>query len=212
MLKKLFVLFALMYAAMAFAATDVNKATAAELDAIKGIGPGISGKILDERKKGPFKDWDDLITRVNGVGETNAAKFSAEGMTVGGSSFKGVAAKPAAKKEDKPMAKDAKDAKPAAPAAAAPAKDAMAKDAKPAAAAPAAAAKPEMKADPKAEAAAKKEADKKAKDEAKAKAAEDKKAKADADKKAKADAKSAKDAKPAAKADGAKPAASAAKK
>jgi competence protein ComEA len=217
MLKKLFVLFAMLYAAMAFAATDVNKATAAELDAIKGIGPGISGKILDERKKGAFKDWDDLITRVNGVGEANAAKFSAEGMTVGGSSFKGVAAKPAAKKDDKPMAKDAKDAKPAAPAAAAPAKDAMAKDAKPAAAAPAAAAaKPDMKADPKAEAKAKKEADMKAKDEAKAKAAEEKKAKADADKKAKADAKSAKDAKPAAakdaKADSAKPAASAAKK
>jgi competence protein ComEA len=201
MLKKLFVLFAMLYAAVAFAAVDVNKATAAELDAIKGIGPGISGKILDERKKGAFKDWDDMIKRVNGVGETNAAKFSAEGLTVGGAGYKGAAAAPA-KKDDKPAAKDAKDSKPAAATAAAPAKDAKAADAKPAA---------DAKADPKAEAKAKKEADKKAKDEAKAKA--------DADKKAKADAKAAKDAKPAAKDDkkdakpaAAKDAASAAKK
>jgi competence protein ComEA len=177
MLKKLFVLFALCYAALSFAAVDVNKATAAELDGIKGIGPGISTKILDERKKGPFKDWTDLVTRVNGVGETNAAKFSAEGMTVNGQGFKGVAAAPA-KKDDKPMAKDAA-AKPAAAAAAAPAKDAKAADAKPAAA----------KADPKAEAKMKAEEEKKAKTAAKAKAADEKKAKAEADKKAKADAK-----------------------
>ncbi len=187
MLKKLFVMFAMFYAALSFAAVDVNKATAAELDGIKGIGPGISTKILDERKKGAFKDWNDLVTRVNGIGETNAAKFSAEGMTVNGSGFKGVAAAPA-KKDDKPMAKDTA-AKPAAPAAAAPAKDAKAADAKPAAAAAPAAAKPEAKADPKAEAKAKADADKKAKADAKAKAAEEKKAKADADKKAKADAK-----------------------
>jgi competence protein ComEA len=177
MLKKLFVLFALFYAALSFAAVDVNKATAAELDAIKGIGPGISGKILDERKKGNFKDWNDMITRVNGIGETNAAKFSAEGLTVGGAGYKGVAAAPA-KKDDKPMAKDAA-AKPAAAAAAAPAKDAKAADAKPAAA----------KADPKADAKMKADEEKKAKADAKAKAADEKKAKAEADKKAKADAK-----------------------
>jgi len=96
----------MMYAVVSFAAVDVNKATAAELDSIKGIGPAISAKILNEKKKGGnFKDWNDLVTRVNGVGEANAAKFSAEGLTVGGASFKGVAAAPA---------KDAKDAKPAA--------------------------------------------------------------------------------------------------
>jgi competence protein ComEA len=189
MLKKLIVLFAMLYAAMAFAAVDANKATAAELDGIKGIGPAISAKIIDERKKGAFKDWDDMVKRVNGIGEGNAAKFSAEGLTVGGATYKGAAAAPA-KKDDKPAARDAKDSKPAAAAAAAPAKDAKAADAKPAA---------DAKADPKAEAKAKKEADKKAKDEAKAKAAEEKKAKADADKKAKADAKASKDAKPAAK-------------
>ncbi len=109
MLKKLFVLFAMFYAAMSFAAVEVNKATAAELDGIKGIGPGISAKIIDERKKGEFKDWNDLKARVKGIGEANAAKFSAEGMTVAGAAYKGAAA---AKKEDKPAAKA--EAKPAA--------------------------------------------------------------------------------------------------
>lgn len=98
MLKKILVLVAMLYAAACFAAVDVNKASAAELDSIKGIGPGISTKILDERKKGNFKDWNDFIERVKGVGEGNAAKFSAEGLTVGGATYKGAAAAaPAAK-------------------------------------------------------------------------------------------------------------------
>lgn len=109
MFKKLLAFVAAMYMAVSFAAVDVNKATAAELDGIKGIGPAISGKILDERKKGDFKDWNDFIGRVRGMGEVNAAKFSAEGLTVGGAGFKGAAPAPAAKK-------DAKAAAPAAPA------------------------------------------------------------------------------------------------
>jgi competence protein ComEA len=113
MFKRLLAAVLAMMAAAAFAAVDVNKATAADLDGIKGIGPGISAKILDERKKGNFKDWNDLVERVKGIGEGNAAKFSAEGMTVNGAAFKGAAAAPTAKKEDKPMAA----ATPAAPAA-----------------------------------------------------------------------------------------------
>jgi len=123
MIKFLVAAFAALFAAAAFAAVDVNKATQAELESVKGVGPAIAGKILDERKKGAFKDWADLVNRVDGVGETNAAKFSAEGMTVGGTAFKGAA--PAAKKDDKPAAKAAAPAaaptasKPAAPVAAA---------------------------------------------------------------------------------------------
>ena len=105
MFKKLLAFVAAMYMAVSFAAVDVNKATAAELDGIKGIGPSISGKIVDERKKGNFKDWKDFIERVKGLGERNAAKFSAEGLTVGGVGFKGAAAPAvAAKKEAKPAA------------------------------------------------------------------------------------------------------------
>jgi competence protein ComEA len=190
MLKKFIAFAVMLYAAASFAAVDVNKATAADLDSVKGIGPAISGKIVEERKKGNFKDWNDFITRVQGVGEGNAAKLSEGGLTINGSGFKGAAAVAApAKKEDKPMAKSEEkkgDAKPMATAAAPAAKPDMKADAK-----------PEAKADPKAEAKAKKEADKKAKADEKMKKAEEAKAK--------------KDAKPAA-ADAAKPAASAAKK
>ena len=97
MLKKILAVAALLYAAASFAAVDVNKANAAELDSIKGIGPGISTKILDERKKGNFKDWNDFIARTQGVGEGNAAKFSAEGLTVNGAGYKGAPAAPAKK-------------------------------------------------------------------------------------------------------------------
>ena len=197
MLKKILAIVAMLYAAATFAAVDVNKATAAELDGIKGIGPAISTKIIDERKKGNYKDWNDFITRVQGVGEGNAAKFSSEGLTVNGATFSGAAAAPA-KKDEKPAAKDAKPAAKA---------DEKKADAKPAAAAASAPAKG-MKADPKAEAKAK------ADDEKKAKAEADKKAKADATAKKADDAKakdSKKDEKPAAKpADAAKPVASAA--
>jgi competence protein ComEA len=109
MLKKILAIITLLYASVAFAAVDVNKATAAELDSVKGIGPAISTKIIDERKKGNFKDWNDFIERVKGVGEGNAAKFSSEGLTVNGAGFKGAApAAPAAKEEKKDAKADAK--------------------------------------------------------------------------------------------------------
>jgi competence protein ComEA len=129
MFKKLLALGLAFFAGIAFAAVDVNKASAADLDGVKGIGPALSGRIVDERKKGNFKDWNDFVERVKGIGEGNAAKLSAEGLTVNGSGFKGAAAAPA-KKDDKPAVKAEEkkgDAKPAATAAA--------KDAKPAAAA-----------------------------------------------------------------------------
>ncbi len=91
MLKKILAITAMLSAAACFAAVDINKATAAELDGIKGVGPSLSSKILDERKKADFKDWSDFVERVKGVGEGNAAKFSAEGMTVNGMAFKGSA-------------------------------------------------------------------------------------------------------------------------
>jgi competence protein ComEA len=110
MLKNILAAAAMLFASLSFAAVDVNKATAAELDGIKGIGPGISTKILDERKKGNFKDWNDFVERVKGVGDGNAAKFSAEGMTVNGASYKGAAAAaaPAAKEEKKDPKAEAK--------------------------------------------------------------------------------------------------------
>ena len=109
MLKKILAAILALSAALAFAAVDANKATQAELESVKGIGPAIATKIIDERKKGSFKDWKDMVDRVKGVGQGNAAKFSTEGLTVNGAAFAGApakpaAAKPAAKKEAAPAA------------------------------------------------------------------------------------------------------------
>ena len=73
--------------ALSCAAIDVNQATEAELDGIKGLGPATTEKILRERQKTPFQDWADLIRRVNGVGKGSAARLSAAGLTVGGHAF-----------------------------------------------------------------------------------------------------------------------------
>ena len=98
MLKKILAVLAMLYAMSAFAAVDVNKASAADLDSVKGIGPAISAKIVEERKKGEFKDWNDLVSRVQGIGETSAAKLSEAGLTVNGAAYPGAPAKAEAKK------------------------------------------------------------------------------------------------------------------
>ena len=84
MIRKMMMALLALFAASAFAAVDVNSASEADLDSIKGIGPGTSTRILSERKVGKFKDWADLIQRVSGIGEKRAAKLSAEGLTVNG--------------------------------------------------------------------------------------------------------------------------------
>jgi competence protein ComEA len=124
MFKKVLAFFAAMSLAAAFAAVDVNKASEAELDSVKHIGPATSKLIISERKKSEFKNWEDFITRVKGVGPKRAAEFSAAGLTVGGAAYTGAGAADAKakakveakadakadKKADKPVTEKAKDA------------------------------------------------------------------------------------------------------
>lgn len=113
MFKKILAILAfLMSAAVAMAAVDVNKATEAELDSVKGIGPGTSKLILSERKKGEFKDWNDFITRVKGVGEKRATSLSDAGLTVGGKAYTHTStAKTDSKADTKSAKSDDKSAK-----------------------------------------------------------------------------------------------------
>jgi competence protein ComEA len=94
MIRKLLLAVATLVACMgmAVAQVDVNKADAAALDSIKGIGPAKTKAIMAERAKGEFKDWADLEQRVKGIGEKNAAKLSEAGLTVNGKSLDGGAA------------------------------------------------------------------------------------------------------------------------
>jgi competence protein ComEA len=98
MLKQLIAAVLALSAAVAFAAVDINKASLAELEAVKGIGPSAAAKIMDERKKSSFKDWSDLMQRVRGIKEARAARLSEAGLTVNGEAFHGAAV---AKKADK---------------------------------------------------------------------------------------------------------------
>jgi competence protein ComEA len=91
-------------------AADANQANRAELETVKGIGPGLSGKILKARETGQFKNWGDLVERVGGIGASNAAKLSQAGLTVAGSAYDNSA--PAAAKATK-TAKAPKDGSPA---------------------------------------------------------------------------------------------------
>ena len=111
MLKKLLLVVAALIATMgiAFAQVDVNKADQAALDGVKGIGPAMSKRILDERKKGgEFKDWADLEQRVKGIRDKRAAKLSAAGLTVGGQPFSSGASATAAKADKKEKGSKAK--------------------------------------------------------------------------------------------------------
>lgn len=93
---------------MAFAEVDVNKADAAALDSVKGVGPKMSEAILTERTKGgAFKDWADLQGRVKGIGDKNAARLSGAGLTVSGKAKDGAAAVAPAKAEAKAAPKAA---------------------------------------------------------------------------------------------------------
>lgn len=55
MLKKILATTAMLFAAASFAAVDVNKGSAGEIDEIKGVGPAMSQRIIDARKDGEFK-------------------------------------------------------------------------------------------------------------------------------------------------------------
>ncbi len=89
MLKQFLIFFMALPLATAFAAVDVNQASEAELDGIKGVGPATSRLIVAERSKSQFKNWEDFRGRIKGVGSKTAAKFSAQGMTVGGATYEG---------------------------------------------------------------------------------------------------------------------------
>ena len=70
-------------------ATEVNQATEAELDSVKGLGPASTARILEARTQGLFKDWADLVRRVKGIKPTQAAKLSEAGLRVNGKNIAG---------------------------------------------------------------------------------------------------------------------------
>ena len=104
MIKKLMLALATLVAStgFAFAQVDVNKADAAALDGVKGVGPSMSKAIIEERGKGEFKDWADFQKRIKGVGDKRAAKLSQAGLQVNGKSAEGAPMAAPGEKSAKP--------------------------------------------------------------------------------------------------------------
>ena len=65
----------LLFSFSAFAAVNLNTATQAELEAVKGIGPAKAKAIMAYRdKNGGFKSVDELA-KVKGFGKASASKL-----------------------------------------------------------------------------------------------------------------------------------------
>jgi len=65
-------------------ALDVNTATAAELETIRGVGPRTAETIIKERDRGgKFASFNDLSERVRGIGQKKAQALQAAGLSVG---------------------------------------------------------------------------------------------------------------------------------
>jgi competence protein ComEA len=75
------------FACMAWAQVDLNKATEIDLDGLNGLGPALTREILKERQKAPFQDWSDVLLRVKGIGPQKATRLSAQGLRVDGLGF-----------------------------------------------------------------------------------------------------------------------------
>lgn len=68
----------LCWAAVVFAAVDINTANTKELSSLQGIGPSKAQAIVDYRQKnGPFKTTKDLI-KVKGIGPKIVEKLGSE--------------------------------------------------------------------------------------------------------------------------------------
>ena len=67
----------------AIAQVEVNSADQTALESVRGLGPSKAKAILEERKKnGPFKDANDLHTRVKGIGEKTVERMMQNGLTI----------------------------------------------------------------------------------------------------------------------------------
>jgi competence protein ComEA len=64
------------------AGVDANVATTDELQTVRGIGPALAGRIIEERARGPYRDLADLEARVKGVGPGNVRRFAEAGLVV----------------------------------------------------------------------------------------------------------------------------------
>ena len=66
---------------------EINQASEAELDGLRGIGPPFTRRLLAAREQRRFSDWQDLRARVKGMGPKLSQSLSDQGLTVNGQAY-----------------------------------------------------------------------------------------------------------------------------
>ncbi len=61
---------------------NVNAASIEDLRSLRGLGPQLAERILRERARGPYRDLEDLRSRVRGLGERTVRKLVQQGLRV----------------------------------------------------------------------------------------------------------------------------------
>jgi competence protein ComEA len=70
-------------------ALEVNTATRAQLEQLRGLGVQTTERILQARGERAFADWDDLASRVPGISGKRAEQLHRQGLTVNGKPLPG---------------------------------------------------------------------------------------------------------------------------
>lgn len=63
-------------------ALDLNQANRAQLEQLNGIGVDMADRLLKERAKAPFQDWNDLQRRVKGLSAKRIEQLRAQGAVI----------------------------------------------------------------------------------------------------------------------------------
>ncbi len=66
------------------AAHDLNQATRAEIEAVRGVGVELTERLLQARAQGHFRDWAELRSRVKGVSRRALQGFAEAGFQIQG--------------------------------------------------------------------------------------------------------------------------------
>lgn len=63
---------------------DLNTATRAEIEAVRGVGVELAERVLRARSLGRFEDWADLRRRVKGVNRRALVGWAEAGFHIAG--------------------------------------------------------------------------------------------------------------------------------
>jgi competence protein ComEA len=97
MLKKIAATAVTLLTSVTWAQVELNQASEIELDGLKGLGPTMTRQIMDERQQKPFRDWPDVMQRIQGIGTKKAASLSEQGLRVQGQAYAPAPRSPAKK-------------------------------------------------------------------------------------------------------------------